>query len=107
MKSIPGPSKRKVTEEAEVSKTSPRKKTKASKGKDVVEDPFMTAEELDQDLQRSTEGLTRKWREFESKQLDMLEQVAQRIRELKVLTETTASGATTSSAPVAEKPDTR
>ena len=33
--------------------------------------------------------------------------MAQRIGELKVLAETTASGATASSAPVAKKPDTR
>ena len=55
---IPDPLKRKATEEEEVSKPSPRKKTKASNGKDVIEDPFLTTEELDEALTCSTEGLT-------------------------------------------------
>ena len=65
------------------------------------------AEELDQALSRSTEAMTNKWIEFESKQLDMIAQVAQRIGELKVIAERTPASTAASSAPVPAEPDTQ
>ena len=60
----------------------------------------MTIEELDQALTNSTELLTSKWSEFAATHLDALTGVAQRIKELKELAKISATGATTSSAPV-------
>ena len=57
----------------------PRKKAKASKGKNIVEEPALTIEELDQDLTKSTEVLTNKWSEFAVTHIDALVGVAQRI----------------------------
>ena len=84
----------------EVTKPQPRKKTKASKGKNIVEEPALTIEELDQALMNSIELLSSKWVEFEAKHLDVLTGIAQRIAELKELLKRTATGAAASSAPV-------
>ena len=58
---------------------------KASKEKNIVEEPAVMMEELDQALTKSTEVLTSKWSEFAATQLDALTNVAQRISELKEL----------------------
>ena len=94
-------------EEAEVSKPQPRKKIKASKGKDIEEGPMLIVEELDRALARSTEVMTIRLTEFESKHLDMMSSIAQRIAELKVISERTVSNAVARSNPVVEQPDTR
>ena len=61
----------------EVTKPRPRKKTKASKGKNIVEEPALTIDELDQALTKSIEVLSRKWVYFEAKHIDVLTGVAQ------------------------------
>ena len=71
------PDKRKSPEVEEVTKPQPRKKTKALKRKNIVEEPSLTIEELDQALMKSTEVLSSKWEEFEAKHLDVLTGVAQ------------------------------
>ena len=48
------PDKRKSPEAEEVMKPLSRKKAKASKGKNIVEEPALTMEELDQALTKST-----------------------------------------------------
>ena len=58
-------------------KPSPRKKTKASKGKNIVKEPTLTMEELDQALKKSIEVLINKWSEFAATQLDAFSGVAQ------------------------------
>ena len=82
-----------------MTKPSLRKKAKASKGKNIVEDPTVTIEELDQALKKSTELLTSKWSEFAATHLDALTGVAQQIEELKALAERTTTGAAASNAP--------
>ena len=71
----------------EVTKPQPRKKTEVSKVKNVVEEPALMIEELDQALTQFIEVLSSKWVEFEVKHLDVLTGVAQRIAELKALSE--------------------
>ena len=71
------PDKRKSPEAEEVTKPQLRKKTKASKGKNIVEDPAVMMEELDQALMKSTEALTGKWSEFAATHLDALSGIAQ------------------------------
>ena len=94
-------------EEAEVSKPQPRKKIKASKGKDIEEEPILTVEELDQALARSTEVMMIRLIEFESKHLDTMSSVAQRITELKIISERIVSSIAARSALEAAQPDTR
>ena len=60
-----------------MTKPQPRKKMKASKGKNIVKEPALTIEELDQALTKSTEALTKKWLEFVATHLDALAGVAQ------------------------------
>ena len=84
-----------------------RKKTKASKGTNIVEEPVVTMEELDQALTKSIEVLTSKWSQFAATHLDALTSVTQRISELKELAAKSATGATTSIVPVSAQPDTR
>ena len=55
------PDKRKSPEVEEVTKPQPRKKTKVSKRKNIVEEPALTIEELDQALTKSTKVLSSKW----------------------------------------------
>ena len=81
------PDKCKSPEAEEVTNPQSRKKTKASKGKNIVEEPTLTSEELDQALTKSTEVLTKKWSEFVAMHLDALTVVAQKIIELKDLVE--------------------
>ena len=69
--------KRQSPEAEEVTKPQSRKKAKASKGTNVVEEPAMTMEELDQDLTKSTEELTSKWSQFAAMHLDALTSVTQ------------------------------
>ena len=52
------PDKRKSPEAEEVTKPQPRKKAKELKGKNIVEEPTLTVEELDQALMKSTEVLS-------------------------------------------------
>ena len=101
------PDKRKSPEAEEVTKPLLRKKAKVSKGKNIVEEPALTMEELDQALTKSTKALTSKWSEFAATHLDALAGVAHRITELKELAERSATGAATSSAPASAQPDTR
>ena len=70
------PDKRKSLEVEEVTKSSPRKKAKASKGKNIVEEPTLMIEELNQALKKSIELLTSKWLEFAATHLDALTGVA-------------------------------
>ena len=67
----------------------------------------MTIEELDPDLTKYTEVLSNKWEEFEAKHLDVLTGIAERVVELKELSERTTTSAAASSAPVGAQPDTR
>ena len=67
----------------------------------------MNIEELDQVLTKSTEALTRKWKEFAAMHLDALTGVVQQVAELKMLAEKSAIGATASSVLVSTQPDTR
>ena len=90
----------------EVTKPQPRNETKASKGKNIVKEPALTIEELDQDLMKSTEVLTSKWSEFAATHLDALAGVAQRIAELKELAARSATGAVANSTPASAQPDT-
>ena len=80
---------------------------KASKDKDIDEEPTLTSEELNQALSKSTEVLTKKWSDFAVTHLDAITGVAKRISELKELAEKSATGAAASSAPVPAQPDTR
>ena len=73
---------------------------KASKDKNIDEDPTLTSEELDQALSKSTEVLTKKWSEFADMHLDAITSVTNQISELKQLAEKSAMGAAASSAPV-------
>ena len=66
-----------------MTKPQSRKKLKASKGKNIVEEPTLTSEELNQALTKSTKILTKKWSEFAAMHLDALTGVVQRITELK------------------------
>ena len=71
------PDKHKSPEVEEVMKPSPRKKAKASKGKNIVEEPALMMEELDQALTKSIEVLANKWSDFAATHLDALTGVAQ------------------------------
>ena len=51
-------------------------KTKASKGKNIVEESAVTMEELDQALIKSIEELTNKWSQFAAMHLDSLTDVS-------------------------------
>ena len=101
------PDKRKSPEVEEATKPQSRKKTKASKGKNIVEDPTLTSEELNQSLTKSTEFLTKKWSKFAATHLDALTGVAQKITKLKDLVEQLATGDAASSTPVSVYQDTR
>ena len=101
------PDKRKSPKVEEVTKPQPKKKTKASKGKNIIEEPALTIDELDQALTKSTEVLSNKWVEFKAKHLDVFTGITQRIAELKSLLERTTTGATASSAPIGMQLDTR
>ena len=70
------PDKQKSPEVEEVTKPQPRKKAKASKGKNIVEEPAMTMEELDRALTKSTDVLSSKWAYFAATHLDELAGVA-------------------------------
>ena len=67
----------------------------------------MTSEELDQDLTKSTEVLTKKWSEFATTHPNALTGVAQKITELKDLAERSATRAAAISTPVSAQQDTR
>ena len=84
-----------------------RKKTKASKDKNIDEEPDLTIEEIDQALTKSIEVLSKKWSEFAATHLDALVDVAQGISELKDLAEKSATGAAANNTPVSAHPDTR
>ena len=90
-----------------MNKPQPRKKTKASRDKNIVEEPNLTSEELDQALSKSTEFLTKRWSEFSATQLDAITGVAKHISELKDLAEKSLTGASASSTPVSTQPDLR
>ena len=70
-----------------MTKTQSQKKTKASKDKNIEEDPTLTSEELNQALSKSIEFLTKKWSEFAVTHLDAITGVAKQISELKELAE--------------------
>ena len=55
-----------------MTKPQSRKNAKASKGKNIDEEPALTSEELDQDMKKSTEVLTNKCSEFAATHLDAL-----------------------------------
>ena len=80
---------------------------KASKGTNIVEEPAMTMEELDQAMKKSIEVLTSKWSQFAGTHLDALTSVTQRIYERKELVAKSATGATSSSTLVSAHPETR
>ena len=84
-----------------MNKPPPRKKTKASKDKNIDEELSLTSEELDQALSKSTNVLTKKWSKFVATHLDAITGVAKHISELKDLAEKSLPGASASSAPVA------
>ena len=67
----------------------------------------MTTKELDQDLTKSIEFLTKKWSEFAATHLDALAGVARGISELKELAEKSATGAAANSTPVSAQLYTR
>ena len=71
--------KRKSPEAEEVTKIQSRKKTKASKDKNIDEEPTLTSEELNQALSKSTEVLTKKWSEFADTHLDAIIGVTKQI----------------------------
>ena len=87
-----------MPEAEEVTKPQPRKKAKASKGKNIVKELAVTIEDLDQALTKSTEVLTNKWSKFASTHLDVLTGIAQRNTELKELVERTTTSTAASSA---------
>ena len=58
-----------------MTKPQSRKKVKASKGKNIVEEPAMTMEELDRALKKCTEVVTNKWSQFAATHLDALTDV--------------------------------
>ena len=90
-----------------MTKPQSRKKMKASKGTNIVEDPAVTMEELDQALTNSIEVLTSKWSQFTATHLDALTSVTQRISELKELAAKSMTSATTSTVPVIAQLETR
>ena len=90
-----------------MTKIQSRKKTKASKDKNIDKELTLTSEELNQDLSKSTEVLTKKWSEFADTHLDAITSVTKQISELKELVEKSATGTAASSAPVPAQPDTR
>ena len=56
------PDKCKSPEVEEVTKPSTRKKAKASKGKNIIEEIALMIKELDQELTKYTKALTSKWK---------------------------------------------
>ena len=70
-----------------MTKLQSRKKMKASKDKNIDEEPTLTSEELNQALSKSIEVLTKKWLEFGVTHLDAITDVAKQISELKELAE--------------------
>ena len=83
-----------------MTKPQSRKKVKASKGTNIVEESAVMMEELEHALTKSTEALTSKWSQFAATHLDSLTSITHRISELKELAEKSAIGATISSVPV-------
>ena len=72
---------------------------KASKDKNIDEEPILTSEELDQALSKSTEVLTKKWSEFVDIHLHAITSVVKKISELKDLAEKSLTGASVSTQP--------
>ena len=93
--------KRKSPEVEEVTQPQSRKKTKASKDKNIVEETDLTSEELAQALSNSTETLTQKWSKFADMHLQALTGVAKHVSELKDLAEKSLTSTPASDAPVA------
>ena len=83
-----------------MTKPQSRRKMKASKNKNIDEEPSLTSEELNQALSKSTEVLTKKWSEFAVTHLDAITSVAKHISELKDLAVKSVTGTTASSTPV-------
>ena len=71
------PDKRKSPKAEEVTKPQSRKKVKASKGKNIIKEPTVMMEELDQALMKSTKVLSNKWAEFAATHFDALVGIAQ------------------------------
>ena len=80
---------------------------KASKDKNIDEEPSLTSEELARALSKSTTSLTQKWLEFADTHLQALTGVVKHVSELKDLVEKSLTGASASSAPVSVQPDLR
>ena len=59
-----------------MTKLQSRKKMKASKDKNIDEEPTFTSEELNQALSKSMEVLTKKWSEFAVMHLDAITGIA-------------------------------
>ena len=78
---------------------------KASKDKNIDEEPGLTSEKLDQALSRSTEFLTKKWSEFAATQLHAIIGVEKHISELKDFEEKSLTSASASVVPVSAPPD--
>ena len=78
-----------------------------SKDKNVIEDPTVTRDELDQALTKSTEALFSKWSQLPATHLDAITGIARQILELKELAEKSAIGIVASSAPVSAQPEAR
>ena len=91
----------------EVNKPQSRKKTKASKDKDLDEGVTVSVDELEQALDRSTETLTQKWTQFADVHLAVLTGVANRVSELKELVTKLVPSTTTSSTPTPMQQDMR
>ena len=95
--SDPNPStKCKSPEVAEVNKPQSRKKSKASKDKNIEEEATITMDELEQALENSTGMLTKKWSEFAELHLAGLTGIENRVSELKELAAKSAISTATS-----------
>ena len=85
-------------------RTRSRKKTKASKEKNIDDTNGLTSEELEDALSKSTEVLTKKWSEFAAAQLQA---ITGGISELKDLTAQSVTSTVASSTLVSAQPDIR
>ena len=99
--------KRKSSEVEEVTKPQSRKKTKASKDKNLDEGVTVTLEELEQALDKSTETLTQKWSQLMDVHLAALMSIANRVSELKELVTKSATSTAPSSTPAPAQQDMR